>query len=561
MSPAEPFLKTVALPLVCFVVAAGLAVTAARRDSVTVDEYALLPGGLAILEAGAYQIDAGVPPLGKVLPAVPAFLSGARVDPAPLPTTTSGWRIGRGFEAANAERYQSLYVRARMVSIAVLLLTWFLTWGYARSLYGATGGLISAAFVCFWPDLLAHGHLVTTDIYLAAATIGTLWAFDAFLRRPGMRSAAVLGAALGLAALAKYTGAMLVPLLVGSALLIWLSGRDRERGAENGRLVLDRRTESGRLVLDRRTIRWGAVALVIGGGVIAAAYGFRWSPWYLKGLGVQLADKGYDAYLLGRIRQTGFWSYYLIGFLVKTPVPAILAVLAALALKLRISRRELPLLVVWLVLLVFFSFAGHKNIGVRYLLFTVPIACVWIGRIASAPVWTAPRWRRSLVALTIAAGLAMAGTAVLACPHYLAYFNFASGGSANGHRYLLDSNLDWGQDLIALREYMKREKIPSVALAYFGRVKPEVYGVNYVSLIPGVPLNGADVAVVSANLLWGRMYFINGTGYWPTDSDLYAGFRALPPRAVLGHTLYVYNLHSKAEGAGANGTRSAPGAQ
>src|SRR5262249_41505536 len=123
-------------------------------------------------------------------------------------------------------------------------------------------------------------------------------------------------------------------------------------------------------------------------------------------------------------------------------------------------------------------------------------------------------------------------------PNYLAYFNFACGGPSRGHRYLLDSNLDWGQDLIALRRYMEREGIPEIDLAYFGRVDPAIYGVHFRHL--GLQPVGRHVAI-SANLVWGLSYFINGTGLKP-PRNAYQEFRDIKPVAVLGHTIYVYDL-------------------
>jgi len=113
----------------------------------------------------------------------------------------------------------------------------------------------------------------------------------------------------------------------------------------------------------------------------------------------------------------------------------------------------------------------------------------------------------------------------------------SGGGPDNGHTYLLDSNLDWGQDFLTLRDYMQKENIDKVSLAYFGRVDPAIYGINYIPLIGDV---GERFAVISANLLWGRMYFVTGTSLWP-NRDYYAAFRTIRPKAILGHTLYVFD--------------------
>jgi hypothetical protein len=137
-----------------------------------------------------------------------------------------------------------------------------------------------------------------------------------------------------------------------------------------------------------------------------------------------------------------------------------------------------------------------------------------------------------------AGALVLLAIALLAWPNYLAYFNWVSGGPSRGHKYLLDSNLDWGQDLISLRRYMEQEHIESVDLAYFGRVDPAIYGVRYQHLGLGSPQR---YAAISANLLWGRMYYVNGTDYWPLDRDTFAPARRMRPKAVLGYSIYVYD--------------------
>ena len=104
---------------------------------------------------------------------------------------------------------------------------------------------------------------------------------------------------------------------------------------------------------------------------------------------------------------------------------------------------------------------------------------------------------------------------------------------------LADSNLDWGQGLLELRDFLDANHVDRVSLAYAGRVRPELYGIRYDNLGAGTPTQ--NVVAISANLLWGRAYFVNGTSHWP-GSDDYAFWRAREPWAVLGHTIYVYRL-------------------
>lgn len=262
---------------------------------------------------------------------------------------------------------------------------------------------------------------------------------------------------------------------------------------------------------------------------------------FLRGLDAQFSEAPYDAYLLGTFNTTGFWNYYLVGVLVKTPEPILLLALAALTFWQRLSPREIPLLVVAVGAFVVTSLVGHKNIGMRYVLFVAPLVAIWIGRIATAPLWhTRPRLVRRGVAVLCAWLIAVT---LSSWPHYLAYFNAASGGADNGHAYLLDSNLDWGQDLITLRDYMAREHIDAIDLAYFGRVDPKaIYGINYTPFWDTI---GHRHVVISANFLWGRGYGIYGTGRALAERDQFRTFLSVTPAAILGHSLYVYDLAAR----------------
>jgi len=217
---------------------------------------------------------------------------------------------------------------------------------------------------------------------------------------------------------------------------------------------------------------------------------------------------------------------------VKTPEP-ILLLLALATFIARPQRREVLLITIVLGAFGFFSLAGHKQIGWRYLLFVTPLAGVWCGRLVE-------RLDRVPVAAVLApATLALVLIAWRAHPHYIAYFNAVSGGSEHGHEILLDSNLDWGQDLIGLRQYMQRAGIAEVDLAYFGRVDPRVYGVRYRTLNRQRP---ERYVVISANFLYGLPYWLNGSRTWVAQPRVFAPYRTLQPTAVIGHTLYVYDL-------------------
>ncbi len=540
------------LVVACLALNVMLAVSSAGRKSVTVDEFANLPHGLALLQGRAFHVDPGSPPLPRMLPALLVRALGPPVfDPSPLAERRSSWELGRVFAHGNRADYARHFLRGRYVSIAVLLLTCLLTLGYAWALYGRVGGLLAGALVSLAPNLIAHGRLITPDVYLAAATVAALWALHGWQERPTVRRLCVMGGMIGLAVLCKLTGLLLLAVLP---------------------LVSCASAAPGRRW---RTLRAWPLAIAVAMAVVNLGYGFDGAmtrldgfdfstplatavqsvlpPWLpvplpfelVRGVDVQLGLGGYESYLFGSFSESGFGSYYLVALAVKVPFPLLALSLVAMLLRPRPTRREMPLLAVTIGLVTFFSVAGQRNIGVRYVLFVIPLLCVWIARVTTTERWCRPGWLTPLRTGVVVGFLWLFVGTVAAWPHYLPFFNLPSGGAEGGHRYLLDSNVDWGQDLVALREYMREQEIERVDLAYFGRVPPELYGIRYRSLFDDHVR--ASHAVISVNFLWGQRYFVNGSSYWPVG-DAYASFRDRTPTTVLGHTLYVFGPeeHSRA---------------
>jgi len=350
------FLKAAALAVA--IISVCMSYSASRRMSVTIDEFQALPSGLAMLETGDYRFPKGTPPLSQLIAALPAWIQGARLGDITLNRELSSWGIAHVFANRMGENFPALISNARAVSSAAFLLLLALLFGYANSLYGNQGALLAIIVAGLCPNLLGHGALLTPDIYLAASLVGFLWALDALLRRPGIRPALAIGLCIGLAASVKFTGLLLFPFL---PLLAWAARAD----AKTFRIYVP-------------------TALILGWFTIHAVYAFdgTLSPLsrfafesplfrllqlhlpgalpvpfpfhFVRALDEQLAELPYPAYLLGQSNLEGFYSYYLVALLVKTPVATlILAALAALTGG-RVAARERNYLYVGLALLLFF---------------------------------------------------------------------------------------------------------------------------------------------------------------------------------------------------------------
>ncbi|MBF0286415.1 MAG: glycosyltransferase family 39 protein [SAR324 cluster bacterium] len=532
----------------------SLSISSIFQKSITYDEYAILPQGLAVLKAGTFQLGSGVPHMAAVLPALPLLFTSAKINTPILSSITDVFQVGHIFLGMNIEHYLFYFSIGRLVSILALVVVGFLAYGFAKSLYGPSAGLIAAVLVFISPNLIAHGRLVTTDIYLTAAMIGSLWAFNFFLKFPGGKSAIVLGSVLGVVSVFKFSGILLYAVFPLVLVFLFL------------RRQIFRSAADCYFVLNKKTIFWslGVISVVMvtinlcylfdGSFSFLRDYHFKSTPFqifrniwsdsvpiplpyfFIEQIDRQLADTGGFAYLLGEFNNTGFWNYYLVAFLIKLPIPTMLLCLLAYLSNWKIDEREIPMLMTALLFFLFFSLVSHKNIGLRYLLFIIPVMGIWTGRIVHFPVNTSFRAHYFTIVSGSLGILWISIISVSIWPNYLPYFNSLSGGASQGHKYLLDSNLDWGQDLLFLKEYMIKEKIHSVDLAYFGMVHPHIYGIRFKPLGAEKPQR---YVAISANILWGGTRFDASSGHKAVE------FQKLQPSAILGHTIYVYDTHAQ----------------
>jgi hypothetical protein len=550
--------------LACAVALLGVfalqALWAARRDSVTIDEFAHLPVGLYALDTGDFGLDPINPPHTRMLAALPLLVNPPAFDPQP---GMNHWSLGYLFMQRNADAYQSLFVRGRAVIVLLALALGGLLYRWASELYGRAAGVAAVALFAFSPDLLAHGHLVTLDLAGALGFTLTAYATWRMLERATVTGAMWVGIAFGVASLLKLSG-----FVLGGSVAAVLFAH-----------VATRRRVTRDVTLAGWALRVAWIGIV-GVAVINVGYGFdgtmaplasaklasggvlaEWAArhsWlrlplpvaFVEGIDMVLnvgKEREPSYFLLGELSSEGWWYYHLAAFAAKTPLPALLAYgFALVAWACGKSRGVREYALVLPVIVIFASNAAFNSlqIGVRHVLPAHPLLIVlaspWIAD-AMVSAWQAP----GSVARRVAAGIVavaalwyVAGTLRVA-PRYLQYFNEAAGGAEGGHRMLVDSNIDWGQDLIRLREYMDREALDFVYLAYFGRVDPAVYGIRY---RPLEAHSRGGRAVVSASFLMGRPYFwvFGGRMRW-VPARTYAWLRDATPVDRVG-SLFVFDL-------------------
>ena len=537
-----PFVAVIALLLLAF----GLALTSAIQKSPTMDEQNHIARGAAYLGTGDPRLSVEHPPVINVLSALPAHL----LLDLRLPLD-EWWEVGEWYHFADSFLWRTndhpdrivFLARLPIIGLGVLLASLVFRWANAR--YGPWAALLAATFLALDPNVLAHGRLSTTD--LGAAFFGFLaaFAFWQLSQRITLARLAGAGLALGLAFASKLSALVFGPLL-GLAFLLHglLHGEDR---------------------ISRLLQRLGLLAAVtaVAALIVWASYLFSMSPVesvgvrvpalpYLRGLlsVLDIAGGGRPAYLLGQLSNEGWWYYFPVAFVVKTPVPTLLGLLLATGLLLvRPTSDDLflciPPLGFFLV-----AMTTRLNLGYRHLLPLLPFLATHIGRLAQLPA-VGPhgiRFPRCLVRRSAPAILGgwLAISSLAIYPHFLAYFNAIGGGPDNGWHILVDSNIDWGQDLKGLRRWMEVEGVERVNLAWFGSAPPEAYGIDH-QILPGVP-HGFN--------LWREppfdrhqpepgIYAISVTnlvGAVLPDPDLYAWFRQRVPDQRIGHSIFIYRV-------------------
>ena len=247
------------------------------------------------------------------------------------------------------------------------------------------------------------------------------------------------------------------------------------------------------------------------------------------------------SFLLGEYSDTGWWYYFPVAIALKAPLALLVLVIAAAVLAWTHPAPGRAQWFVWLppALFLALTMTQNINIGHRHVLAIYPFLFVAASRVATIAWEARGRWGRAALAVLV---FWYAASVLRVHPNYLAYFNEAAGGPAQGWRWLVDSNVDWGQELPGLKRYMDSNGIPRVTLCYFGTADPAYYGIaadRLPSYQPPPPstvvraVHPGDVVAISATHLQG-LYLE------PEMQPLMALFRARRPLATIGHSIFVY---------------------
>jgi len=519
-----------------------------RANAPTYDEAMHLASGYSYLATGDFRLEPQNPPLVKQYLALPLFL----IHRLPFQTDTQHWRDGIDFFVGQDFLYHSALPADQMLRLARLpnlsigaLLLVLIGW-WAFRLWGAKAAMLATALACFEPNFVAHSSLVTTDIGATLFIFLTVYLLWEYFSSPAWWLLGAAGVSLGAALVSKFSAIALI-LIVGLIIAVQLIST---RG--QSRAFLPRRHPSrlGARVLD-------ATAAVLSIAffaalVIPSAYSFQgFQPWF-AGLErfLQLAQEGQPAFFLGEHSYQGWRSYYLIAFLIKTPLGSLILVAVSLLFcrtGRSLERGEMIFLFIPVLVILLATLQAKVNIGLRHILPIYPFLFVLASRLAT--IQSRRGWPMHVLIgvpliLTIVSSLKVA-------PHQLAYFNEMIGGPDQGYRYLVDSNLDWGQDLKGVKAYMDKEKLPIIYLSYFGTAPPSYYGINY-QYVPGTwplewPLPAESIrATEPRKILAISVYNLQDVA--TAHDPLFRWLLVRKPVAKIGYSIFVYDLTNDPDG-------------
>ncbi|MAT96466.1 MAG: hypothetical protein CL608_04925 [Anaerolineaceae bacterium] len=552
----------------------GLAISNLSQLSPTFDEQGFITRGLGYLRGENQHMRVGHPLGLNGLNA--ALLVGD--DTVQLPTSDPSWQLSSFhrpselflWEIGNDVAHVMFLARLPTIWLGLLLVALVGRWAWELT-QRSWAALLAMVLAAFDPNLLANGRLATTDFgltFFAFLAGFLLWRFG---KRPSWPRAIWAGVGFGLLQNTKFTAGLFVPLFALVLLLFVVSWYRQS-------------------TLKPPLFSWNSplVILVVAFPLAAfltlwAAYGFQVGTLpdglptmpQLAGLTVPLShhleqlldiggrlQKSTPAFLMGSYSDSGWWYYFPVAFVLKTPLPTLILLLGTgggllwLGVRQWLAGRRLSLAALLIPPLGYFGFAltTDINLGYRHLLpvlpfFFVLIAVVLFWLSGETAVSTSSLWalwqRYQQIALVGLVGW-LAVIAFWLHPHYLAFFNVFAGGPDGGWRYLVDSNLDWGQDLGGLKNWMDENGVEQVWLSYFGEGRPSYYNINHIGLDsfpprlmnpqarPFYPLDPAPgIYAISATTLQGVHF---------ADHDTFVWFRHKEPLDKVGYSIFLYEV-------------------
>ncbi|HID63048.1 MAG TPA: hypothetical protein EYP49_09955, partial [Anaerolineae bacterium] len=355
--------KSVLLTIIAMLLLAAIpiqAVPSLVQKSATFDEASHLSSAYEYLVTRVFRQHLDHPPLAAQIAAFPLlFLR------LPLPTDEASQksliRFGNRFVYRNVRDADTILLWGRLPVVLLIMLLGWAVFSWGRELYQHSGAGLLALFLCvFDPNILAHGRLATNDLAVTCFSFIAVYRFWKLLHSPSWANVIWAGLAFGVAQASKFSAVLLVPILIPLTAIWLLSGHEvRVPFPLPGSRLLARRPwllrayalvviiliifligfvlvwadyrfAVGRVLTETRKLSWLDERLDGSRWEPAVRYLF-WelpvpAPKYFYGLAVKYThtETGRPAFLMGKFSTEGWWYYFLVAFLIKTPIPLLI---------------------------------------------------------------------------------------------------------------------------------------------------------------------------------------------------------------------------------------------
>ncbi len=577
----KTFLK-IAPGLILALVFILLASLSVKDESIIWDELAHIPASFSYIKLQDYRLNPEHPPLVKDIAGL-IIASKEFVFPTDAPEwngVNKQWEIGRVFLFGGKNDADKIVWLSRLP----LIITWgvliFLFYLLVAKEFGYKTALLSTFLLSFSPTFLAHGRYVTTDVGAGFAYFFAIYFFAYFLKAPTKKRMVLAGIVLGLAQLTKFSVFLLYPVLA-IFMLIWVWARsDNLKELFSRILWWTPRVSLLFLVSLLVVFVWylphikgypiakqfsdtkSLMAHFSAKNIIEAKfYEFiRWASGqpviralahYLVGVAmvIQRVRGGNSMYFMGEVSAEGWRRYFPIVYLVKEPLGVHILTLLSLvpvigffktnrykgikAIKESVRKNSL----LWLALIVIVvywlnSITSKLNLGIRHLTPVLILTYLVIGRGVYKLLLSVPRKIKRVTLFGIIFLVLWNIASVLSVyPDFLTYFNVLGGRADRGYLISVDSNYDWGQDLIRLKKWTERQGIKRLYLDYYGTADPKYYFGKNVTLWWGkTDPQGIErptyFAVSASSYVSGRARPVKGfpertDNYWWLDNEVF----------------------------------------
>ena len=510
----------------------------AKNDSLTTDEKVHIPAGYLHVFKGNYDYNSEHPPLANDLSGL--FVGLFARPQVPQDIVSDQWQYGEGFLYSRGQNADKIIFWGRFPIIVLSILLLYLVFSWAYQFWGFNGGLISLILAATCPNLLANGHLATTDLILALSYTLNFYLLWKFSQKQSWKNAVHLGLAMAFVLLSKFSGIIVLPADFIILIIVFIyQKKDFWQKVEKTFISY----------LIAFIVLW-LIYFVSMRGEMYYLFNHRYGLNHFQRIDHYLIDLikwirfpikkfhdgfnivrghneiGHISYLNGVFSMSGRWQYFPYAFFYKTPIPAMALFFLSLMLFFKGKFSKLTaIMFVFLPMIVFFisSLKSNINIGIRHALPIYPLAYIFIGSVFTIKDKILSYFFYFLVGLNIV-------VTIFAYPQYLAYFNQFAGGTSGGINHLSDSNLDWSQNVKRFSSYLKDNDIKSLYFECYDKTTPAYYGINALEIPKNQPLKGV-VAMCAQQYLLHKF----------TTSD-YRWFINSTPTQVIDGTIYLWDL-------------------